>query len=154
MRRVSAPSTGKADRRSGPRLGRRALFGVVIAFFGLLVAGQVADVRAGCGSVDPTDPDNYSEVALLNDTSVTVKVDDCEGTYCYADLPARLLPGQRLADHAACAASGADMTSWRLTTDTGRVLGYIAVNTPRKHDGLVFPVSRAGSNRETPTSPI
>lgn len=43
------------------------------------------------------------------------------------------------------------MTSWRVTTEKGRVLGYIAVHTPRKHDGLVFPVSHARADRTTPT---
>ena len=137
-----------------PRWVRRALIVAAVVILGLLVAAEVVDGATGCGSVDPTDPANYSEVTILNDTAVTVTVNDCVGGYCHADLPARLLPEQRLADHASCAASGADMTSWRVTTDSGRVLGYIAVDTPRKHDGLVFPVSHARADRKTPTSPV
>jgi hypothetical protein len=153
MRGVSAPRVEIEDRRSRrPHRGRRALIVVPIVIFGLLFAAEVVDGAVGCGSVDPTDPANYSEVTILNDTAVTVTVDDCVGGYCQADLPARLAPGQRLADHAACAASGADMTSWRVTSGNGRVLGYIAVDTPRKHDGLVFPVSHARASRERPAS--
>jgi len=126
----------------------------VVVFFGLLVAAQVADDRAGCGSVDPTDPANYSELSILNDTSATVRLDDCVGGYCRGYLlPALVRPGQRYGDDAACAAAGADMTSWRVSTEAGRVLGYIAVDTPRKLDGLVFPVSRASADRVTPTPP-
>ena len=141
-----------------PRWVRRLLVGVpvavVIVFVGLLVAAQVADDRAGCGSVDPTNPANYSEVSILNDTSATVRLDDCVGGYCSIDkLPALVRPGQRFSDDAACAVSGADMTSWRVSTEDSRVLGYIAVNTPRKHDGLVFPVSHASADRKTPTPP-
>jgi hypothetical protein len=127
---------------------------VVAAFFGLLAAVQAADDRAGCGSVDPTDPANYSELSILNDTSATVRLDDCVGGYCRGYLlPALVRPGQRYGDDAACAASGADMTSWRVSTGDGRLLGYIAVDTPRKHDGLVFPVSHASVDRSTPTTP-
>jgi hypothetical protein len=56
-------------------------------------------------------------------------------------------------DQAACAAAGADMTSWRIADPRGTVLGYLAVDTPQKHDGLVFPVSRHTANRETPSVP-
>ena len=45
------------------------------------------------------------------------------------------------------------MTSWEVKTARGRVHGYIAVDTPPKHDGLVFRVSRASLNRSTPTAP-
>jgi hypothetical protein len=44
--------------------------------------------------------------------------------------------------------SGPDMTSWRLRGG-GLLLGYITVNTPRKHDGLVYVVSHASRNRST-----
>lgn len=151
---MTAPRTRTGDVGSRrPRWGRRALAGLAVVTFGLLIAAEVVDDRMGCGSVDPTDPANYSEVSILNDTSDVVTVEDCEGPYCHADLPARLAPGQRLADHAACAASGADMTSWRITDDSGRVLGYIAVDSRRKHDGLVFPISHAGADRKSATSP-
>src|ERR1700729_12070 len=46
----------------------------VVPFFGLLIAAQVADDRAGCGSVDPTDPANYSAVTIANDTTQPVVV--------------------------------------------------------------------------------
>ncbi|CAM5440575.1 hypothetical protein LSHI6S_02842 [Leifsonia shinshuensis] len=39
---------------------------------------------SGCGSVDPTDPNNYSRVSLFNDTTGTVILDSCSGAYCLA----------------------------------------------------------------------
>ena len=138
------------------RLARGLLIGVptivVVGFFGMLVALQVGYERAGCGSVDPTDSENYSSVTILNDTAAPVVVSDCVGDECQIDhVPSRLGPGQRFNDQAACAASGADMTSWRITASNGTLIGYIAVDTPRKQDGLVFAVSRASRNRTTPT---
>jgi hypothetical protein len=104
--------------------------------------------------VDPTDPANYSSISILNDTSKPVRLDACVGDYCRGyNVPTELQPGQRFQDHAACAASGRDMTSWRISAGDGRLLGYIAVDTPRKHDGLVYPVSHASSNRTTATLP-
>jgi len=92
-----------------------------ILFVGLLWDAQLAFDRAGCGSVDPTDPANYSEVTILNDTSGVVRLDHCVGGYCRIDrLPARLRQGQRFADDAACAVTGANMTSWRVTTSAYR----------------------------------
>lgn len=121
---------------------------------GLLVAAEVYDDATGCGSVDPTDPANYSDVTLLNDTSQTVVIDDCSGEYCRAyDLPVRLRPGQSLNDQAACAATGADMTSWRVRSVDGKLLGYVAVDTPRKRDGEVFLISKPSTDRTTPTRP-
>lgn len=106
----------------------------------------------GCGSADPTDPNNYSDVTLLNDTPETVIIDDCSGAYCLAyDLPVQLKPGQSHRDHAACAASGRDMTSWRVRTADGKLLGYVAVDTRRKQDGLVFLLSKASRDRTTAT---
>lgn len=123
----------------------------VVAAFGLLVAADISDQRAGCGSVDPTDPANYSTQTIVNDTAHAVVVDHCSGAYCHpAYLPVRLAPGQRFHDDAACAASGADMTSWRITRSDGTTLGFISVDTPRKHDGLVFHVSRASASRTIP----
>ena len=62
---------------------------LVVAFFGLLLAAQIADDRAGCGSVDPTDAANYSTVSIVNDTTNVVVVTDCVGTECTSDdLPA------------------------------------------------------------------
>lgn len=143
------PLTRKQKVLRGLLVGPPAALAVV-----LLGAAESYYGRVGCGSVDPTDPNNYSMVTLLNDTPETVVVDDCPGTYCNADgLPVRLAPGRTYDDDAACASSGRDITSWRIPTDDGRVLGYIAVDTPRKHDGLVFPVSHASRDRRTPTSP-
>jgi hypothetical protein len=126
----------------------------LVTLFALLIAAQVADDRSGCGSVDLTDPANYSAVTILNDTSGVVVIDDCAGAYCQADkLPVRVALGGRFSDDAACGVSGTDMTSWRVTGSAGNLVGYIAVDTPRKHDGLVFHVSRASSDRRTPTPP-
>ncbi len=127
----------------------------ILALAGTLVAAENAYERAGCGSIDPTDEANYSRVTIVNDTAGSVVVDDCAGAECHAyRLPVRLSPGQRFADHAACAASGIDMTSWRLTGGDGTVLGYIAVDTPRSQDGLRFLVSQASADRVTPTPPL
>jgi len=123
----------------------------IFVFFGALISAQVADDRAGCGSVDPTDPGNYSTVAIVNDVSMPVVIDGCRGGYCRPEQDSILLkPGQRTTVDAACAASGADMTSWRLKGG-GAFLGYIAVDTPRKRDGLVFLVSHASPDRRTAT---
>jgi len=119
-----------------------------------LIAAQVASTVTGCGSIDPTDPANYSTVSILNDTSQPVIIKDCPGAYCDSNvLPARLNPGGRFTDNAACGATGADMTSWKVTRVDGRVLGYIAVDSPRSQDGLVYKVSRASPNRRTATPP-
>lgn len=122
--------------------------------FGALLAAEIGDGVAGCGSVDPTDPANYSAISITNDTSRTVVVDDCVGDECQiGDLPATLRPGETYDDHATCGVSGADMTSWRIRSTAGDVLGYVAVDTPRKTDGLTFRVSRTSRDRHTPTSP-
>jgi hypothetical protein len=60
-------------------------------------------------------------------------------------------PGYRYVDHAACASSVPAMTSWKIETMKGKVLGFIAVETPRKHDGLLFRISHLSPNRTTPT---
>jgi hypothetical protein len=108
---------------------------------------------AGCGSVDPTDPANYSTVRITNDTTSGVVVDRCQGTYCYHDLPRPVAPGSSITVDAACDASGSQMTSWRVTRQDGKTLGFIAVDTPRKHDGLVYDVSHATPARDQPTRP-
>ncbi len=77
-----------------------------------------------------------------------VTLDDCKGAYCHVLLPVRLSPGQRFTDGPACGASGSDMTSWKVTGG-GTVLGHVAVDTPRKRDGLIFDVSRASTDRHT-----
>jgi hypothetical protein len=118
-----------------------------------LIATEALDMARGCGSIDPTDPANYSRVAIVNDSVEPVVVDQCTGTYCNPDDPlSRLDPGQALTVDAACAASGSDMTSWRLTaSDDGHLLGYIAVHTSAKQDGLRFRVSRASASRDVAT---
>lgn len=128
------------------------LIGVPAAGFALLLAAQAADDYAGCGSVDPTDPANYSSVSIINDTPNPVVVDSCVGGYCHPqNLPQRLPPGGRFSDDAGCGVSGGDMTSWRVRTANGRLLGYIAVDSPRSEQGLVFDVSQATPDRRTPT---
>jgi hypothetical protein len=125
----------------------------MVGFFALMFAAQAVDMAAGCGSVDPTDPANYSTVFILNDTARPVVLDQCRGDYCDPDQgPIRLAPRQRVRANAACGSTGADMTSWRVTGVTG-LLGYIAVDTPRKHDGLIYPVSRALPSRVQATTP-
>jgi hypothetical protein len=124
----------------------------VVGFFGAVIGAQVAMDRAGCGSVDPTDPGNYSEVFISNDTPRLVVVDDCQGAYCRPDQGSmRLAPRQQVQVHAACAASGDAMTSWRVTGADGAILGYVAVDTPRKQDGLTYPISRVNPDRDTAT---
>jgi hypothetical protein len=122
---------------------------VVLALVGAEVLGAVA----GCGSVDPGDPANYSSIRILNDSAGPVIVDQCAGSYCRpGDPPRRLAQGQALAVDAACGVSGSEMTSWRVSrADNGSGVGYIAVHTPRKRDGLRYRVSHASASRQQPT---
>jgi hypothetical protein len=113
-----------------------------------LVTVDVIDQARGCGSVDPTDAAN-SEAVVRNDSSQPVMLLDCQGTYCTEPVP--IEPGSTAAIQAGCAASGSDMTSYRVTARNGDELGYIAVDTPRKQDGITYDVSSASRNRETPT---
>jgi hypothetical protein len=117
------------------------------------MAAQIADDVQGCGSIDPTDPQNYSSVRIINDTATDVVIDRCIGTYCNpaVALPRRLTPGQSVTGDAACGASGAEMTSWEVRDETGATLGYIAVDSPRSVSGLAFHVRNASPNRATPT---
>jgi hypothetical protein len=124
---------------------------IVGTLIGLVVAAEVASTVKGCGSVDPTDPANYSQITIVNDEPDDVIVSSCRGAYCTRNGPVRLAPGRRFAGDAACGASGGDMTSWEVTTDRGIVLGFIAVDSPRKNDDLIFRVSRSSPNRRTPT---
>jgi hypothetical protein len=125
---------------------------VVVSVIGFMVFIEATDSAAGCGSVDPTDPANYSTVTIVNDTSSPVVLSDCPGAYCHADLlPAVIDPGKSLSDNAACGSTGANMTSWRVSTQSGTPLGFIAVDSPKSRAGLVFDVSRASPNRATPT---
>jgi hypothetical protein len=43
------------------------------------------------------------------------------------------------------------MTSWRVNTGSGMVLGYIAVDSPRSNNDLVFRVTHASRSRRIPT---
>ncbi len=125
------------------------LVGVAVA---ALLTADIIGTAKGCGSIDPGDPANYSAVVILNDTQASVTVDDCQGTYCNGDTTTvGLSPGEPLQVHAACGASGTHMTSWRLSGADRRTIGYIAVQTKRKQDGLVYPVSAASRDRRTPT---
>jgi hypothetical protein len=131
-------------------LGVTALVGVAAVLF---VVDEL-DSRAGCGSVDPTDPANYSTVAIRNDTSTVVAVDRCEGGYCGPDEARSVLaPGGELQVDAACGVSGAAATSWRITTPSGGLIGFIVVATPMKHDGLVYPVSHVVASRAVASTP-
>lgn len=128
--------------------------GLSIVITGLFVIDNIA-MSSGCGSIDPTDPANYSVVKILNDTPGPVDVTNCRGQYCDLDHPRlTVAPGRSVTGHAACRASGPDMTSWQLTNSKGLTLGYIVVSTPRKRDGLVFAVSHPSSGRLTPSQPV
>jgi hypothetical protein len=143
----------RRPRTRGHWVGLGFLVAVPIAIAGVLIGVQLHADALGCGSIDPTDPANYSTVTIVNDTPSPVVVGHCVGSYCRVDqLPARLAAGQRFTGNAACGVSGSDMTSWQLTGGDGRTLGFVAVDTPRKHDGLVFDVSRASRDRRTSTS--
>lgn len=123
----------------------------LLGLFAALMVAQSADDARGCGSIDPTDPANYSVVKIVNDQPMSVQVDQCRGGYCRPDEASRTLsPGGAETVDVACGVSGASMTSYRVSAD-GRTLGYIAVATPGKHDGLKYLVSKASPTRSTPT---
>jgi len=130
-----------------------AMAGLVAVVVGLM-ALDVSLMAQGCGSIDPTDANNYSEVIVRNDTSQPVVLSDCEGSYCQVEPPRTIAPGAELREEAACAASGTDMTSWRVSRANGTPV-FIAINTPKKHDGLVYLVSKAAASRRiaTPSLP-
>jgi hypothetical protein len=127
-------------------------FGVVGLLVGTLVVADIVDHARRCGSIDPGDPANYSSIQILNDTKSPVTIDECQGSYCSgANAPVELPPGQALQERAACGVSGTQMTSWRVIQPSGQVLGYMAIESQKKHDGLVYTVSRASRDRRTPT---
>ena len=128
--------------------GPAVIVGALIAF---VVVAEVVSTAKGCGSVDPTDPANYSRVTIVNDRSSDVVLDNCQGAYCTLTQPVRLRPGQHYADDAACGVSGSEMTSWQVNTDNGMVLGYVAVDSPRSNNSLTFRISHASPSRRTPT---
>jgi len=128
--------------------------GVTALVFGLLIASEVVDSITGCGSVDPTDPANYTNASIVNDTSRVVTIADCRGDYCQPDTSVvRLAPGERVAVTGACAATGKDMTSWKATREDGTVVGYIAIDTPRSRQGVVYDLSMPSPDRLTATTP-
>jgi hypothetical protein len=149
------PPNPKAARRSKVTVVALIVGSLAGAMLALICAAlfvaEFALVARGCGSVDPTDPDNYSVVTVVNDTVHTVTVDDCRGAYCnYPDVR-RLRPGDQTRVDGACGVTGADMTSWRVRAIGIAPIRYIAVDTPRKHDGVVYLVSRASLRRDVPT---
>ena len=128
--------------------------GLVVALFVALFIAQAADDRAGCGSVDATDPANYSSDYILNDTGSAVLVDECRGDYCRPDQHAfTVAPGQRANVNAACAEPASSATPWRVTSDGHLLIGYITIVTPKKTDDLVFPASHARPRRGLAVSP-
>lgn len=129
--------------------------GIVGTVFAAFVLADMLGGVTGCGSIDPRDPSNYSQLSIVNDTAAPVVITDCSGEYCYQKLPAQLLPGQAFSDHAACHATGANMTSWRVDSTDGQLIGFIAVDSPRSRTGLIFDVSNASSSRliATPATP-
>lgn len=129
--------------------GGAALLGVVAVC--LLVAGVIVQAASGCGAPDPTDPLNATSVVIVNDTLMTVRVDDCAGTWCQQDRT-DLAPGEPITARAACGMSGSEMTSYRITSGAGATLRFIAVHAPRSDDHFTFAVSRASASRaiETP----
>ncbi len=102
--------------------------------------------------MDPTDPANFSTLTIVNDTASTIVVDPCVGMYCDIHRRARTLtPGAKIPETAACDVTGSDMTSWRLETPDGRLVGYIAVGSPRSEHDLTFRVSRASREPDAAT---
>ena len=124
----------------------------------LLVTGlfvESGDLVNGCGSIDPTDPANYSSVVINNDVDVPVVVGDCTGLYCDAEGPSTVLyPGRSIGVDAACAAYGPDATSYRISTVNGTLKGFIVMVSMRKHDGLVYEVSHASPLRSMSTRAV
>jgi hypothetical protein len=130
-----------------------AAFGaVVIIVMSLFFTIEIIDGVTGCGSVDPTDPANYSTATLINDTATTIHIGDCRGTYCDPES-LTLAPQQHTSINGACGVSGTDMTSWKVTDQNGRLVGYIAIDTPRSTDHLTFNASNPSRDRTTPTKP-
>jgi hypothetical protein len=135
---------------------RAIALGVLIAVGSLvvvaLIAADAADMAKGCGSIDPTDPANYSVVTIVNDTGQSVRIANCAGTECSPGGPSNLAPGQRITAHAACAATGKDMTSFEIAaTGSGQTLGYVAVQTEHSNDRPTYRISTLSRNPFTPT---
>jgi hypothetical protein len=136
---------------------RRALqitaIAIGVTVVGSLIAAEVIGSATGCGSVDPTDPSNYSTAEVVNDTANSVIIGDCRGTYCGPQPSATLAPNEHAEVNGACGASGKHMTTWKITHPDGRPAGYIAIDTPRSTHDLTFDVTKASQDRLTPTQP-
>lgn len=139
------------SRSRGQRLRLGLLIALPATLGAALLAAEIAGGVAGCGSVDPTDPANYSSIRIVNDTGSPVVVDDCRGAYCQLDGPERLASGQQITDDAACGAAGRDMTSWRVRGSDGHLLGYVAVESAKSRNDLIFRVSHASADRAVAT---
>jgi hypothetical protein len=127
---------------------------VVATAVALLLVAEVSYSVSGCGSVDPTDPANYTSASLVNDTDTAVIVSDCRGGYCDPDPgPRRLGPGERMTIQGACGETGAAMTSWTVGRDDRSVVGFIAVGTKRSRTDVLYKVSMASPSRLAPTQP-
>jgi len=140
-------------RRGVGRVAKVIGIGVGGLIGGTLVVGVVVQAAEGCGAPDPTDPINASTLTIVNDTSRTVEVGDCAGTWCRQDRAAAA-PGGRITARAACGMSGSNMTSYRVSTPAGATLGFIAVHAPRSDDHFSYDVSRATSARNVATPHI
>lgn len=62
-----------------------------------------------------------------------------------------LAAGKQTTDHAACGATGSDMTSWRVRRPDGQLAGYIAVDSPKSQNQLIIRVSHASAARAVAT---
>jgi hypothetical protein len=143
-------SGSDASRRRVRRVAAICASVVAVLLGGALVIGVVAQAANGCGSSDPTDPINATTVTIVNDTSGPVQVGDCAGTWCHQDRETAE-PGGQVTAKSACGMSGADMTSYRVSTTAGVTLGYIAVHAPRSDDDFAYDVSRATDRRDAAT---
>lgn len=86
-------------------LGAGIALGVTV--IGLIAAAEAYDAAVGCGSVDPTDPANYTSASIFNDTSRPVTISDCDGQYCEHEFSGRQVLSQRqLPVRGACHATG------------------------------------------------
>lgn len=118
----------------------------------LVIAGTIGSAT-GCGSVDPTDPANYSTATIINDTADSVDIGDCHGSYCGPRPSATIAPNDHAVLNGACGATGKQMTTWKLSHTDGRLIGYIDIDTPHSTRKLTFTVTNASPDRLTPTKP-
>lgn len=118
-----------------------------------LVIADTIGSGTGCGSVDPTDPANYSTATVINDTAHSVDISDCHGSYCGSQSSATIAPNNHAIVNGACGATGKQMTTWKVTHTNGRLIGYIDIDSPRSTRKLIFTVTNASPDRLTPTKP-